>query len=1812
MATENEDIQIDVKLKVSDDGSVQGAEKVLSDVSRAVEKHVRKIEGIAKRGGIAKALSGMGAGSGFQREMDTAGGAVNKFFANLSAKANKARSDLRNIANGFDALTARINATARAMQSMASIKVSSLPVMWGQNRQTPNTAVYAAQQRAIMGRNVINPILPDVSRVIRSYIAGQIVSMREHFALSVSRELSRPSFQMGSSYGPVYTGGARTQSRLALPYSTGGNFQLVGNQPPIPGSRAARLSQPSGAITVINSGSLAPLAGMKSAGNNFGTSAANPYVFINPTARGRGYNAPGYGAGALPPRGGFPPPPTGGGGGGTPPPGATSPIPPSASGETLRFTGKLSALSQAMNNAGYAALSFIRIGLRVLVAEFTAATAAALALAKSFIEINEKFAQFEITLTSVFKNTADARAVREEVAQISAKSPLPFEDIANITRSAAVNPAFRSKITEQVSTGQLGNENGFLRRMTTLVEQMIAFRPDKKAEDAIFSIREAASGQFRSLIRRFDVSLPTISAISGVSPAEMKASPDKAFEAMETFFGSLIDKEAIRKAALQPSRLFETVVEQMLTIPLLKIGSTKVQGGKQTFYEQSFEPLRNLYDQAVAFTSGNSKGSAPVDMYAEQAAGRLSSIFEKVISFFSKGIESLLSRFGLDSASDSSPLIERMAKLTIKGLEYLDANIIPLLEEASKILTSVFTALQKLANMVLNFIRTFGPIVASNPLGAIAAAGAVVPASKLLLSNGLQTLGNLPGRAPIGQGAVLAGGAGLGANVASVAAMASAVIVSIAGGAAVGLLINAIADKYTNGGFSKGVQKVFENESVQQNDIAAFGDQRIQRMLQNRDKGALEGEIAKVQRIVDLSNKNVGMLDFPQKANDLKLMMQGFGPSGSDPFDKAKIEDFENYLQRLKNAVGLYSMKTEELAKIEAEKAAQERLILQRDTVQSLQERSLSKGISGDIFQDIRDSERFPNLAKTGRIENSLASVQSVQGSDALAEFSDGMEGLSQPFMKLQDSLSERAKVVSQVKADIETVGRLAGGSDKEQLRQMAAEYRSIFQELKSKESVLKDTNVVLRGVTMSYEEAVAQVERSINALGGVGGDLDNFTKTLKDTRLTSGKTALFQAALDNNKSVGMALDTFGGLMKDFEGTDKLRSMYVEQLRETLEKTGVPFTKQMQELADVAVSYANDNPDNIKKGQENMEKLKQAVLDASSRMIQGVANGLSGPIQTATPTGPGQAFTLPSGAPRGGTPKSIAANAEGFISMRGTSFATDQDVARYKAAKAQGMTDREAFRYGDNGLGASGRITNNYQTPMVALPSNLIKQLFGSLKQGWGQEVEVMSPLNGARFKASVEDHSGTNPVIDLNPAAALMAGASEDNVDKPPFDQMMFRALGTKNVSFDPSDAVKQNEVQIEMSKGRIESMQRAAAQNKTESKTYMMAVQDAVASLENMLGGLDSLKDGKFTQMMKSDVLDKIKAIPALSPDTFKNVDTLFTNVEKFGNQGVDVLVKKLNEAGTIADKVADALELAATKTTDLEDQNRLKDQAQKFRFQGAQMVDRAKDLSPVEKNPIQTFGEGALGEWKQPEGYFNNLAKEGQAAAELIRGSFANAFAGFVMGTMSAKDAFKSFVGSVLEGLAKMAAEKASEAIFALIGNVASSALGGGGTGGSWFSGAATTAGTTAVKTFASGGRIEGGTGARDDVPILAMGGEYIIRKSAVQKYGNGLLQAINEERIQQFNTGGYVQPVQTFAEGGVVKPVGREAASEKFGDTFKVDVNVKVGEGRDDKDGDTAQNKEKQARELGKAVRTSVMAELERQQRPGGMLYRDRRR
>ena len=110
-----------------------------------------------------------------------------------------------------------------------------------------------------------------------------------------------------------------------------------------------------------------------------------------------------------------------------------------------------------------------------------------------------------------------------------------------------------------------------------------------------------------------------------------------------------------------------------------------------------------------------------------------------------------------------------------------------------------------------------------------------------------------------------------------------------------------------------------------------------------------------------------------------------------------------------------------------------------------------------------------------------------------------------------------------------------------------------------------------------------------------------------------------------------------------------------------------------------------------------------------------------------------------------------------------SNFADAADLRGYKAAKARGLSDAQAFRFGDNCIGFWGANTS-VMTPMCALPPEDIAAKWGTESAGRNKLVRVTRPghepvlcllADVMPHKRNIKNGCG----IDLNPGAVAALG---------------------------------------------------------------------------------------------------------------------------------------------------------------------------------------------------------------------------------------------------------------------------------------------------------------------------------------------------------------------------------------------------------------------------------------------------------------------
>lgn len=369
-----------------------------------------------------------------------------------------------------------------------------------------------------------------------------------------------------------------------------------------------------------------------------------------------------------------------------------------------RFANAVHSSNRVLQDSLHIMERLARVGFYTFLAQTAAATYALKQLATSFVDINEKFAGLEITLKSAFNSLTIAKDLTAEVQKITVRSPLPFTDIAEAVRSAAVIPYTRSEISRDAALGKTGLPDSFMNRWIKLIEQMTTFRPDKTVQDATFALREAITGQFRSLIRRFDIPSSALVTASGKSIKELSVDPALTFKTMERFFSSIIDKQAVQeRLRQQPTLLKQQITEQALDIPMLEIGK------KGVFRALTTQMIR-IFDDATAFAN------EALPQYAQKISDALKQSLSRTMEMGSDIFNSLLGTIGL-SQQDRPDLtaFERAYEAVLSAINLANEKLPSVFKTVKEFLATLYPAIKKLLEMIASVATVLAKSFSSHP-----------------------------------------------------------------------------------------------------------------------------------------------------------------------------------------------------------------------------------------------------------------------------------------------------------------------------------------------------------------------------------------------------------------------------------------------------------------------------------------------------------------------------------------------------------------------------------------------------------------------------------------------------------------------------------------------------------------------------------------------------------------------------------------------------------------------------------------------------------------------------------------------------------------------------------------------------------------------------------------------------------------------------------------------------------------------------------------------------------------------------------------
>ena len=133
------------------------------------------------------------------------------------------------------------------------------------------------------------------------------------------------------------------------------------------------------------------------------------------------------------------------------------------------------------------------------------------------------------------------------------------------------------------------------------------------------------------------------------------------------------------------------------------------------------------------------------------------------------------------------------------------------------------------------------------------------------------------------------------------------------------------------------------------------------------------------------------------------------------------------------------------------------------------------------------------------------------------------------------------------------------------------------------------------------------------------------------------------------------------------------------------------------------------------------------------------------------------------------------------------------------------------------------------------------------------------------------------------------------------------------------------------------------------------------------------------------------------------------------------------------------------------------------------------------------------------------------------------------------------------------------------------------------------------------FASGGQAHG------RIPGMVMGGEYIMSPQATQQYGSGFMAQLNRGQLPGFAEGGLVGGEKAGSEDEESKAKETSSTTNNVNISINIDKtgNAETSEGESASEGQNDEDVTK-SKEFSQAIKSVVLEEIVKQQRPGGLL------
>jgi len=221
-----------------------------------------------------------------------------------------------------------------------------------------------------------------------------------------------------------------------------------------------------------------------------------------------------------------------------------------------RFLNMLSGGGRALSSVAKKIFN-LKNALTVLVAAFVAVSVAggaafvyigyktaqfAKRMVVDFMSIREAFRSYEISLGGIIKNTYALGKMMKFATKYAAEYPAMFEEVLDTFRSLAALPALKPMFRRA--------DEKDLKNIMNIIQGFATLDPIQGVKGAGIALREALSGDMRSIRRRFEISAHAIAEAGGYTLNEITKDSQKALKAFGEFVKLNVPAKSMADAAM--------------------------------------------------------------------------------------------------------------------------------------------------------------------------------------------------------------------------------------------------------------------------------------------------------------------------------------------------------------------------------------------------------------------------------------------------------------------------------------------------------------------------------------------------------------------------------------------------------------------------------------------------------------------------------------------------------------------------------------------------------------------------------------------------------------------------------------------------------------------------------------------------------------------------------------------------------------------------------------------------------------------------------------------------------------------------------------------------------------------------------------------------------------------------------------------------------------------------------------------------------------------------------------------------------------